>query len=135
MSLNVQADVYDRFKGFVRIGLSNIEFCTARDLNEDNVKRLEGIFELVGCQRDDPANAIPVILGSDCVADVACHERVESSYTSPSRLPFVTTKVICLHGKHRIHAARRFLPAPDQWWVAKVFDTGMKVNVIDVRID
>jgi hypothetical protein len=42
----------------------------------------------------------------------------------PDQLPWLDTKVLCLHGKHRICAARKFLGLSERWWIAKIFDSG-----------
>lgn len=47
----------------------------------------------------------------------------------------IITKVVCIHGKHRIHAARRFLPVSDQWWIAKVFDSGKRFFGSEASMD
>lgn len=84
MSLTVQAEIHDRFEGFARIRLSDIEFNTAQDLDERHVARLEEIYKAEGCRRDDPANAIPVVLRTNVIAELRPKATVGLTHRSPA---------------------------------------------------
>ena len=123
MSADVHAEIDHHLKDFARVKLNDIEFDTGADLDSRNVKRLTRVFKLQGCRREDPPNAIPVVVGTEFLAQQGLHPWTLRSYVS-TQLPLLSGKVICLHGKHRICAAREFLHASDQWWTVKIFDSG-----------
>ena len=129
MSTGVHAEIEDHLTGYARVKLNDVEFDTGRDLDDRNVKRLINIFKLQGCRREDPANAIPIVVGKELLAEVLArhglHALTLRSFV-PAQLPCITAKVICLHGKHRICASREFLEGSDQWWTVKVFDSSRR---------
>ena len=129
MSNNIYIEIDDHLKGYARVKLDHIEFETCRDLDERNVKRLLKNFRLQGCRREDPANAIPVVVGGDLMSKVLMQQGLHSltlrSFV-PTQLPYITGPVICLHGKHRIFAAQSFLRETDRWWTVKVFDSSRR---------
>jgi hypothetical protein len=125
MANNIYAEIERHCKGYARVNINNLEFHSARDLDDQNVDRLLGIFRLRGCQRDDPANAVPVVVEDQTLADIS--SALSQNPIGARTVPLSgTVKLQCLHGRHRISAARRFLPASDKWWTVKVFDHGTR---------
>ena len=127
MSIDTYAQLDRHFQGYARINLDNVKFDSGRDLEDRNVKRLVGIFQLQGCERRNTANAISVLVERKTLENVLPQQSspTSTSYSiTPGQLPHLDTKVRCLQGKHRIHAARKVLRGLDRWWPAKVFDTG-----------
>ena len=127
MSTTIYAQLDRHFVGYARIGIDDIKFGSGRDRDNRNVKRLVTILER-SCERENPANAISVVAEKGPLSNVFRQNLHSSPSVSlvPSQLPFLDNKVVCLHGKHRIYAARKILRNSDRCWIAKVFDSGRK---------
>ena len=127
MRIDTDAQLDRHFQGYARVKLENIDFDSGRDLDDQNMNRLVGIFKLQGCKRESTANAISVLVERSVIGKEHAQQGSSSSAVHsiiPARLPFLDAKVLCLQGKHRIYAARKFLPYGDWWWTVKIFDAG-----------
>lgn len=127
MSIDTYPQLDRHFQGYARVKLEDVNFDSGRDLDGQNVDRLIGIFQLQGCERENTANAISVLVEKGALRNVLTQQGSLSSGLHsiiPDQLPFLNTKVLCLQGKHRICAARTLLRHPNRWWTAKIFDAG-----------
>lgn len=129
----IHADLDRHFVGYARISIDDIDFESGRDKDNRNVKRLVGILER-NCERENPANAISVVVETEFLTEAHRKDLHLSTGVSllPSRLPFFHTRVVCLHGKQRIFAAREVLSNSDRWWIAKIFDSGRNTSAESV---
>ena len=105
------------FRGSIKcpIGLLRYQSITVdpRQLDPENVARLLGIFKLEGCRRLEPQNHVPTLISQTVLN--ALLEKVSEG--QPSLKPwdgtplFVDAKHVlkCLHGRHRIEAAKKQL--------------------------
>ena len=117
------------FKGSAKIDLEHLQFAkfdASEFLNPKNVARLKRIFELEGCLRLDPEHHIPVIIDLDILERSLAQSRIRRGDLFDSRIPPELTLppdcvVICLHGRHRIAAARECLLADDRWWTVDIY--------------
>ena len=99
-----------------------------RQTDPKNIKRLLSIFKLEGCCRLEPRNRVPVLIS------VAQYERlIERLPERGSTLKNCTIeppestlaeKLVCLHGKHRLEAARRYLGSGQRWWIIDLYRDG-----------
>lgn len=126
MSNIVDIEIQRHCKGYARIRIDHLEFETRHDPDDRHVERLLNIFRLQGCHREDSAHVIPVVVEENFSATSELHTMNEpalSQTCSRARpacfAPHV--RVLCLRGKHRVTAARKFLNLSDQWWTARVF--------------
>ena len=92
-----------------------------RNFDEANVKRLLGIFKEEGCHRDNPTAYIPA-LAPDTETSPWCEigERLQDLRAGRGLHVFR-----CLHGKHRVLAAQRFLPRREQWWTVALYKSSI----------
>lgn len=92
-----------------------------RQLDQKNVKRLLNIFELEGCLRMEPENYIPALIPQSLlsvipkVAGGLQDWAVEPSMFDPPK------PLHCLHGIHRLEAARQHLSLSGKWWVVNLY--------------
>lgn len=122
---DVDAQLSKHFKGFGRISFDSIDFDSGRDLVIENVQRLVDIFRLEGCDRSAPANAISGVIEENIIEEqINTSVHVPRTPTYQTDPPFITSRILCLHGKHRICAARRFLVPTDHWWTVKLYSSG-----------
>ena len=99
-----------------------------RNLSNENVARLEKIYEQVGCSRLEEENVInAVVEDGDLLAALTtvCMSLDEMRQLRwPQDAPALNLeKVQCLSGMHRIAAARRFLTENDKWWIVRLFSS------------
>ena len=129
------------FLGSAKLFLELLHFEEAPEfLNQKNIKRLEKIFELEGCLRLDPEHHIPVIIDLETLTQSLDQSDVRrgelfTSTTPPELLLPRRYRVNCLHGRHRVAAARNFLFASDRWWTVDLYSQGMSSETLVVETD
>lgn len=89
-----------------------------RDYDEKNVTRLRNIYKTEGCKRADPDHFIPAVVSPSFPG---IYQQDSRRLPDPEALP-ADFRILCLHGKHRILAAKTFLPYRDQWWTLALYD-------------
>lgn len=125
-----------KFKGTARIRLDQLCFPwnDAKELNKKNVDRLKAIYQQHGCRRLEVQHHVPAIIDAGPLdAAVAAAGISPTTLVSPPtadgypELVFPNGYALeCLHGRHRIHAGKEFLPARDKWWTVDLYLTGIK---------
>lgn len=121
------------FLGRARINIDVLDFSrsSAREIDPANVQRLVSHFRLVGCLRLDSRYHVPAIVDNTILRQAleeanASVDDLRSSDTS--RWPFLTfpagARIDCLHGQHRVMAARVILPSNERWWIADLYSDG-----------
>ena len=147
--LNAERCVH--FRGTARVKLEQLEFkwSEARELSRENVDRLKEIFRTESVRRLEPRNHIPAVVDHSHLdaalkaSDVAGEILLNNPESGPPELQFPPRyRVTCLHGGHRIQAAREFLPAVDAWWTVDFYLKGSSnshsprfmVLLTDVRV-
>lgn len=127
------------FKGFARVPLSALHFDhklgrkTHRSASTKNVQRLVKLFSKVGCQHGAIEHAISATLGSDSLQEALEDCDLETLPQDVSEgvdvLPLLqVTRLNCLHGLHRVLAAKEVLDGEDQWWIVKIYSNSMSPN-------
>lgn len=125
------------FRGSARIHLKHLRF---EDFTEDqnrlfldpkNVARLIQVFTLEGCLRLDIEHHIPAIVKerdlqkSLSVSNVVGGDLFKRG--APPELKFAAdVTLICLHGRHRLEAAKKFLLPGDLWWTVDLYSEGIQ---------
>lgn len=115
------------FRGSIKYPLHRLDHEQAskksRQLNQKNVKRLIKVFELEGCRRLDSENHVPALISNRALSILLefvteGEVRLKASDKQPvssDNLGGLTY----LHGRHRLEAAKSFLPANEKWWVVE----------------
>ena len=126
------------YRGTARVSLDVLQFLVddSQELDENNVERLKRIFQREGCRRQFVSNHILVAIDQACLDTALGLSRLSSAalFAQPSNdtgvgdypeLQFPDgVRLTCLHGRHRIQAAREFLSPHDKWWIADLYLTG-----------
>lgn len=105
-----------------------------RKFDEKNVHRPQKIFVIEGCKRYDPINHVPALItrrdlkrairkSGVPLKDLKHHE---PPYIDMHRAP----SLVCLHGFHRIAAARAFLGPHEQWWVLDLYQADGMIEIV-----
>ena len=123
------------FNGSARIELNKLDFTASQDpsassyLDPKNVARLARIFSLEGCLRLDLDHHVPALVSDAQLQQALIRSHVEAAalanHQSPPLLIFPESTILrCLHGKHRIAAARSILEPGDKWWTVDLYSDG-----------
>ncbi|KZM26577.1 hypothetical protein ST47_g2216 [Ascochyta rabiei] len=125
---NELATLRDRcYRGVVKVPLHTLDFNHPlvidkhRKLSEQNVQRLERIFERNGCLRLQEENVINAIVHDDELPSLlsfsaATAEQLRQIAWARDAPTLDLGNLRCLSGFHRIEAAKRYLDENDKWW-------------------
>ncbi len=131
------AEKQAKFHGSAKIHFRHLVFHQpnsqiSADLNLDpkNVQRLTQIFRLEGCLRLDLEHHVPAIISDDILAQSLYQSGVRSEDLrrrgSPPTLDLPEGfGVLCLHGKHRIAAAKNVLLPGNKWWTVDLYSNSL----------
>jgi hypothetical protein len=134
--LRLYAERFVQYRGTARVRLDNLHFewNEPRELSRKNVERLKEIFRTENVHRLEPRNHIPAVVeeaeldAATRTSEVSAENLLRNPDDGPPLLIFPPShRVICLHGRHRIQAARETLPPTDAWWTVDFYLTGMNV--------
>jgi len=87
------------------------------------------IFELEGCFRREPEHYVPALIRPEALNAAltqANHDagKLFAVTEEPVSLE-LSSPLICLHGRHRLEAAKQQLEAADKWWVVDLYLDGL----------
>ncbi|KAL2049567.1 hypothetical protein ABVK25_010146 [Lepraria finkii] len=114
------------YRGSAKVKLKHLRFDTSAFLDAKNVTRLTQIFELEGCHRLDLEHRVPATIKENVLQStlrLSNITTVDLMRRIPPKLELPTdVELDCLHGKHRIAAAKKFLYLPDdKWWTVDLY--------------
>jgi hypothetical protein len=123
------------YRGIARVSLGSLNFRHSlvqdkhRATVEENVLRLEKVFEHNGCLRLQEEHVIDAVVRDEelvaALTKISIAEKDFRSLQWPQDAPLLELlDVQCLSGLHRIEAAHRFLDDNDKWWVVRLFSYG-----------
>lgn len=126
------AEKQAHFAGCAKVQFKHLTFDvnhsqpTILALDPKNVERLIQVFKLEGCLRLDIAHHIPAIVNAQTLRESLYQSQVPENTLhgrqNPPALRFPdNTYLLCLHGKHRIAAAREILLPGDTWWTVDLY--------------
>jgi hypothetical protein len=117
-----------KFRGLARIEFGGLRFDSERALSTQNIKRLQRIYKLEGCQRQDDRNFVDALIDNEQFEEISRQQPLAFQTVPPqawSAAPIVNNvKLRCLTGQHRIKAADGYLDANDRWWIARLYSSG-----------
>lgn len=128
---NVSVDKLAKYKGTARISIDHLYFPhSCRQPDKRIVEQLKRDFEGEGCIKDQANNRIPAIIHDSILESgleklaISTEAFKASSKEKPVHIYFsADVKLQCLHGQHRILAAKEFLDASDRWWTVDLYGT------------
>ena len=127
---SVSVSIERNFYGTARIDLKYLYFDEEQGIDMNNVARLKRIFNQEGCLRLQPSHRIPATINTNVLERAIRQDgsKREDLLHPRDRIPNLKLsnrdRVDCLHGRHRIEAARQFLPLEDEWWVIDLYSVG-----------
>ncbi len=133
--LRLQAERLVTYRGTARIRLENLYFepDESRELSRKNVERLKERFRK-DILRLVPRHHIPAVVDQADLDDgiqaskISAGALLSNLHDQPPMLQFPTRlRLTCLHGRHRIQAARETLSPNDAWWTVDLYLTGMSI--------
>lgn len=133
-------DREENFRGTARVNIRGLIFKPeySRDVDRKNVERLKRIFKRQGCLRLSPSNHVPAIISErDLEVALQCSGKtlenlLDSAQDTPVKLELPPGYMLeCLHGQHRILAARQILePAKEEWWTVDLYLSGVSSSFL-----
>lgn len=129
-----------KFKGTARISLDVLYFRRdqSRELNPKQVGRLKECFQKEGCHRLQVCRHIPAIIDQQCLdsamrkSGVSAGRLLSEASEIPDypRLLFPSdAQLECLHGRHRVQAAKEVLSTSDKWWTVDLYLSDLNANL------
>lgn len=127
---NLEKEKRIKYKGTARIGLEWLYF-REKDLDITHVQELQSLFRK-DCRRLDARNHVPAIIDqhhldsalrvSEIREDVLF---MNSQHNIPELIFWSGYQLECLHGRHRIQAAKQVLSPSNKWWTVDLYLAGM----------
>ncbi|KAF2182665.1 hypothetical protein K469DRAFT_443832, partial [Zopfia rhizophila CBS 207.26] len=128
----IEAEKSSKFRGRARVSLEFLYFSVhcPRDLDRSNVERLKGVYLREGVKRLEPKNHVPAIISKADLKSAIKHSGTSLSdllnrpQENLPRLKFPPNfRLQCLHGKHRIDAAKESprLKGEEKWWTVTFY--------------
>ena len=130
--LLLEANKKIKYRGTVRVQLKWLHFQPGepRDTDIENVQRLRTHF-LKDCRRLDVRNHIPALIDESDLNDAIIASGLSQEILLSNErdiypeLIFPTGyRLECLHGRHRVLAAKEALALLDKWWTVDLYLTG-----------
>jgi hypothetical protein len=131
LELKIANDKLAKFKGTARVSITHLDFPhPTRQIDEKIIRQLVRDFEGEGCIREEPSHRIPAVI-DDSVLEEALEKiplTAEAFKAKVDNPPFLNlrngVKLECLHGQHRVLAAKEHLGASQWWWIVDIYGTG-----------
>jgi Protein of unknown function (DUF3723) len=138
LELKIANDKLAKFKGTARVSITHLDFPhPTRQIDDKIVKQLIRDFEGEGCIREEPSHRIPAVI-DDSILEEALEkipltaEAFKAKVDDPPILKLRKgVKLECLHGQHRVLAAKEHLAASQWWWVVDLYGTSECCRVIN----
>jgi len=130
--MDILKDKDAKYLGTALVSIAHLTFPhPCRQIDRKVVEQLKRDFEGEGCLNEDISNGVPVMIDNE-----AFYKGLEKlamnagdfkavPKTAPVRFQLDHgTRLECLHGQHRILAAKEFLSSVGSWWSADFYSTG-----------
>ena len=122
-----------KFRGTARIRLDDLRLSAhnGKEMSRGNVDRLKAIFEEEGCRRLEVQHHVPALIDKQALDRAVANAKIspaalqEANGNYPELL--LPAQIDCLHGQHRIQAAKEFLPPREKWWAVDLYHAGLFV--------
>lgn len=109
-------------RGYALVPIHGICYDTAREIDETHVRKLIADYKVSGCKRFDSRNAVQVVVNG--LENNEWHTLSRNANDAPVINPHGSVRMICIHGRHRLEAAKRHLPAVEGYWLAELYGPG-----------
>lgn len=132
---DIERQKSSHFRGRAKVPLEFLHFSehSPRDLDRGNVERLMDVYRGAGVKRLQNEHHIPAVVGKNDLlsaihlSGLSLVHLLNSSQDNPPRLTFPEGfRLKCLHGKHRVEAAKlsACLQGQDRWWTVTLYSEG-----------
>lgn len=106
--------------GCAKVRIDGLKYDTARERSEESVRFLVEIYRTSGCQQFDRKHAVQVVVPSR--QDYPAFPVSQTAEDAPTIGRHAEWCITCIHGKHRLEAAKEYLKMVDQLWLAEVYN-------------
>ncbi|KAF1363093.1 hypothetical protein EJ07DRAFT_104137 [Lizonia empirigonia] len=120
------------YRGIVKAPLDALDYDhpfvvdKRREISEQNIQRLERIFERNGCLRLQEENVINAIIRDEDLplllsSGISTSEQLRQVAWARDAPALSSGRLNCISGLHRVEAAKRYLEENDKWWPVRLF--------------
>jgi hypothetical protein len=138
-----EAEKVIKYRGTASIELDVLHFprTKSREPDEKNVERLESLFrEEDGCRRLELRHHIPAVLSQAHLdaaleaSEISAERLLDHARDGYPKLDFPPGyQLDCLHGRHRVLAAKKVLPSWDRRWTVDLYLDGMASLFLHIK--
>lgn len=130
----ISNDKRAKYRGSAQVSIEHLDFPhPCRHIDTKVIEQLIRDFEGEGCIKD--TNRIPAII-DDSVLRAGLKKLAMSAESfkavSNSVPPWLDlerdVRIECLHGQHRILAAKKFLKSSKRWWIVDFYSSGQCIE-------
>ncbi|KAL9616021.1 MAG: hypothetical protein Q9160_009059 [Pyrenula sp. 1 TL-2023] len=123
------------YLGSALVSLSDLSFENEfRKFDEKNVDRLLKIFAIEGCKRYDPMNHVPALITRRDLKRALRKSSIPLRHLKHHEPPYINLhrapSLVCLHGFHRVAAAKAFLGPHEQWWILDLYQANGMIEIV-----
>ena len=131
--VRLEAERQLKYMGTARVSLDVFHFPRdqPRELDTKHVEFLKGCFRKEGCRPLEIRNRVPAVIEQHFLeaairsSGISARELLTNQPNGCPELVFPAGfQLQCLHGRHRIQAAREFLSPRDKWWAVDLYLSG-----------
>jgi hypothetical protein len=131
--IGLEAERRVKYKGTARIKLELLYFRQdeSRELDRKHVEYLKQCFQKEGCRPLEVPHHIPAVIDQEqldaaiLASGISARDLLSNPPDGYPELVFPNKfQLECLHGRHRIQAAREFLSPRNKWWAVDLYLAG-----------
>jgi hypothetical protein len=130
--MDISKDKAAKYLGTALVSIAHLTFPhPCRQIDRKVIEQLKRDFEGEGCLNEDISNGVPVMIDNETFhAGLEKLAMTAGDFKAASKTALLRfqlnygTKLECLHGQHRVLAAKEFLSSARSWWSADLYGTG-----------
>ncbi|KAG0645121.1 hypothetical protein D0Z07_9209 [Hyphodiscus hymeniophilus] len=134
-------DKLAKYRGSAKVWISHLEFPhPSRQVDRRVIEQLKRDFDGEGCIKERANHRIPAVIddstlqvGLEKLSITAETFKVTSRDNPPNLRLKSGIKLECLHGQHRVLAAKEHLIPSLRWWIVDLYSTGQYLE-IDTKV-
>lgn len=128
----VYRDKLAKYLGSARVWITHLDFpYPSRQINRRIITQLKRDFDGEGCIKEQPDHRIPAVIDNSVLRAglqrlaISTETFRATSKDNPPQLHLGSgIKLECLHGQHRVVAAKEHLVPSLRWWIVDLYSSG-----------
>ena len=129
-------DELANYKGSAQVWITHLDFPhPIRQIDRRVITQLKRDFDGEGCIKTRPEHRVPAVIGESMLQEALQKLAISSetfkaiSRDNPLKIDLGRgAKLECLHGQHRILAAKEYLVPSLRWWILDLYSTSTYIQ-------